>query len=213
MQIVIYGAAGRVGRRLLEQLLAAGHKVIAYDRNIEQWLDKAVVGHELQIVKGYLLDQKEVEKAMRGADIVFFTISGDREPGDITRSGGLKQVLAGMKATGVRRLLVLGDAILLDTDQGTMMGEQEDFPADRQAYASEHIKMFEQLSTSAVDWTLVCPEIVTDEEAARAYVTAINKQPAGYAAEISAGDLARFMVREMTSQEFLQQRVGIATAR
>jgi putative NADH-flavin reductase len=118
-----------------------------------------------------------------------------------------------MKATGVRRLLVLGDAILLDTDEGTMLGEQEDFPADRQAYASEHIKMFEQLSTSAVDWTLVCPETVTDEEAARAYVTAINKQPAGYAVEISAGDLARFMVREMTSQEFLQQRVGIATAR
>lgn len=213
MRVIIYGATGLVGRRLLEQLLAADHQVVAYDRNIEQWLDKSIIGHGLQIIKGYLLDEKEVEKAMRGADIICFTISGDREAGDITRSGGLKQVLAGMKVTGVRRLLVLGDAILLENEEGEMICAQEDFPADRHIYATEQLKMFEQLQASAVDWTMVCPATVTDGEAASAYSTAVNKLPMGYTASISAGDIARFLLREMIDKQFLHQRVGIAAVR
>lgn len=210
MQIVIYGAAGIVGRRLIDRLLAENHRVLAYDRNIEQWIDKSSLSQSFQIVKGYLLDRKEVEKSMQGADLVFFVLSGDREPGDISRSGGIKQVIASMNSTGLRRIIVLGDAILLDDETGHPICEQEDFPAERSAYATELMKMWEQLKASGLDWTLVCPVQVTDHPESSAYVTFTDISDAHDHPSVSAGDLSRMMVREMTENKFIRTRIGVA---
>lgn len=210
MQIVIYGAAGIVGRRLIDRLLAENHRVLAYDRNIEQWIDKSSLSQSFQIVKGYLLDRKEVEKSMQGADLVFFVLSGDREPGDISRSGGIKQVIASMNSTGLRRIIVLGDAILLDDETGHPICEQEDFPAERSAYATELMKMWEQLKASGLDWTLVCPVQVTDHPESSAYTTFNSFSLEEKRSSIFAGDLVRFMVREMNEKKYIRERIGIS---
>lgn len=211
MQIIVYGAAGIVGRRLIDRLLAEQHRVVAYDRNIDQWIDKSEYAPDFKMVKGYLLDRKTVEKSMQGTDIVFFVLSGDREPDDISRSGGMKQVLAAMTSQGIKRIMVLGDAILLDNEKGQPVCMQDDFPPERASYAGEQMKMWNQLKVSGLDWTLVCPVQVTDGPESVAYVTFSTFSSGESHRPITAGDLARFMVREMRENSFLQQRIGIAS--
>jgi putative NADH-flavin reductase len=210
MKIVVFGAAGVIGRRLIDQLLSQHHQVVAYDRNIDQWLDKSLEQDHIFVIKGYLLDRKEVEKAIRGTDAVFFLVSGEKEAGDISRSGGIKHVLNGMLTNRIRRIIVLGDAILLDNESGHPVCEQDDFPPERSAYASELLKMWQQLRDSEIDWTLVCPVEVTDLPESSAYISFNSFSLAEDRQSISAGDLVRFMVREMTEKKYIRERIGIA---
>ncbi|MCA6468675.1 MAG: SDR family oxidoreductase, partial [Chitinophagaceae bacterium] len=162
MKIVVFGAAGIIGRRLIDQLLSQHHQVVAYDRNINQWLDKSLEQDHIVVIKGYLLDRKEVEKAIRGTDVVFFLVSGEKEAGDISRSGGIRQVIAGMVATGVQRLLVLGDVLLLEDKEGKMIADKDDFPVEQSSYAEEYKKMWQQVQASPLQWTVVCPVQLID---------------------------------------------------
>lgn len=210
MKVVVFGAAGTIGRRLIDQLLSQHHQVVAYDRNIDQWLDKSLQQKELVIIKGYLLDRSGIEKAMRGADIVFFLVYGEKDAGDISRSGGIKHVLNGMLSNNIRRIIVLGDAILLDDATGHPVCEQDDSPPECSAYAVELLKMWQELIVSGIDWTLVCPVEVTDHPESAAYDTFYSLSSSVEPPSISAGDLSRFMMREMIQNQFLQQRIGIA---
>lgn len=212
MKVIVFGAAGIIGRRMIDQLLSQHHQVVAYDRNIDQWLDKSLEQEELVIIKGYLLDRKEVEKAIRGADVVFFLVSGEKEAGDISRSGGIRQVIAGMVASGVQRLLVLGDVLLLEDKEGTMIADRDDFPAEQSSYAEEFKKMWLQIQSSPLKWTVVCPVQLIDGPEEKAYITFQEYEIEKKHTPISIGDLCRFLIREMTNNEFIHQRVGIATS-
>ena len=212
MKVVIFGSSGSIGRRMIDMLLAQGHQVTVYDRNIEQWLDKSIEQDNLLVIKGYLLDKKEVENAIRGSHVVLFLVSGEREAGDISRSGGMRQVLAGMKANEVERLLVLGDAILLEDQDGTMIAERDDFPIERAVYAEEILKMWKQVQQAKLKWTMICPFEVADGPELKAYATFNEKITDVNPLPLSAGHLCRFIVREMTKNEFIHQRVGIVSA-
>ena len=212
MKVVIFGASGYIGRRMIDMLLLQGHQVTAYDRNIEQWLDKSIDHGNQLVIKGYLLDKKEVGKAIRGCQVVLFLVAGEREAGDVSRSGGMRQVLAGMRENKVDRLLVLGDALLLEDEEGKMIAERDDFPIERTAYAEENIKMWKQLQGAKLSWTMICPFQVTDGPESKAYITFKEKVNNQNIAPIVAGDLCRFIFREMTKNEFIHQKVGIISA-
>lgn len=212
MKVVIFGASGSIGRRLADQLLALHHQVLAYDRNVDHWLDKSMEKDDLVIIKGYLLDRHAVEKAICGSDIVFFLVSGEKEAGDISRSGGIRQVIAGMVATGVQRLLVLGDVLLLEDKEGKMIADKDDFPVELSSYAEEYKKMWQQVQASPLEWTVVCPVQLIDGPEEKAYITFREIEIEQNFAPTTSGDLCRFMIREMTNNEFIHQRVGVASS-
>ena len=212
MKVVIFGASGFIGRRLADQLLALHHQVLAYDRNVDHWLDKSMEKDDLVIIKGYLLDRHAVEKAIRGSDIVFFLVSGEKEAGDISRSGGIRQVIAGMVATGVQRLLVLGDVLLLEDKEGKMIADKDDFPVELSSYAEEYKKMWQQVQVSPLEWTVVCPVQLIDGPEEKAYITFREIEIEQNFTPTTSGDLCRFMIREMTNNEFIHQRVGVASS-
>lgn len=212
MKVVIFGASGSIGRRLADQLLALHHQVLAYDRNVDHWLDKSMEKDDLVIIKGYLLDRHAVEKAICGSDIVFFLVSGEKEAGDISRSGGIRQVIAGMVATGVQRLFVLGDVLLLEDKEGKMIADKDDFPVELSSYAEEYKKMWQQVQASPLEWTVVCPVQLIDGPEEKAYITFREIEIEQNFAPTTSGDLCRFMIREMTNNEFIHQRVGVASS-
>lgn len=212
MKVVIFGASGSIGRRLTDQLLELHHQVLAYDRNVDHLLDKSLEKDNLVIIKGYLLDRHSVEKAIRGSDIVFFLVSGEKEAGDISRSGGIRQVIAGMVATGVQRLLVLGDVLLLEDKEGKMIADKDDFPVELSSYAEEYKKMWQQVQVSPLEWTVVCPVQLIDGPEEKAYITFREIEIEQNFTPTTSGDLCRFMIREMTNNEFIHQRVGVASS-
>ena len=66
MKIVILGATGAVGSRLVQQALAAGHEVVAYVRNPQAIQPR----DSLSIVQGSLDDVQAMKSAFAGASAV-----------------------------------------------------------------------------------------------------------------------------------------------
>jgi putative NADH-flavin reductase len=67
MNVLVFGAAGRTGRKLLEQALQEGHAVTAFARDPT----KVKATHKnLHVVKGNILDFESVKAALKNQDVV-----------------------------------------------------------------------------------------------------------------------------------------------
>ncbi len=209
MQITIFGAAGLVGKRLCDQALALGWRVIAFDRKIEQWLDKEEVTPNLVVIKGYMMDATGVAKAIEGSSAVIMALTGNQESGDKSRSIGCKNIVAAMQEQKVQRLLVLGEYGVLPNESGGYLFENTEFPAELKELSQQYAQVWELLEKSAVKYMMVCTEKIVDSPEGRAYITSLNRVPDTGIPCIQAGDLARFLLREVTSNEWIGQRVGI----
>ena len=73
LNIVIYGATGEVGSRVVQEALDRGHRVTAVSRNPEQ----VEMQHDnLSVVKGDLLDKASVTEIVTGKDVVILSVRG-----------------------------------------------------------------------------------------------------------------------------------------
>jgi uncharacterized protein YbjT (DUF2867 family) len=80
MNLLIVGAAGRTGRHVVDQALAAGHHVTTYVRRPDA-LERR--DERLRVVAGDVLDIDSVRAAMAGQDAVISTLGstgGNRPP-------------------------------------------------------------------------------------------------------------------------------------
>jgi uncharacterized protein YbjT (DUF2867 family) len=77
--VAVFGATGKIGRHVVDQLLSAGHTVTAYVRNPS----KLAISHpNLTVVEGELDDRAGVARAVDGADAVISAL------GPTLRRGG-----------------------------------------------------------------------------------------------------------------------------
>ena len=209
MQITIFGAAGLVGKRLCDQALALGWRVIAFDRKIEQWLVKEEVTPNLEVIKGYMMDATGVAKAIQGSSAIFMVLTGNQESGDKSRIIGCKNILAAMQEQKVKRLLVLSEYGVLPNEMGGYLFENTEFPAELKELSLQYAQVWELLEKSDVQYTMVCTEKMLDEPEGRAYIISVNAMPDSRIPSIQAGDLARFLLREVIANEWIGKRVGI----
>jgi len=63
MKVVLFGASGMIGSRILEELLSRGHQVTAVVRNPEKVTAKGAT-----VVKGDVTDAASVAAAAKGAE-------------------------------------------------------------------------------------------------------------------------------------------------
>ena len=69
MKILVTGATGRIGKYLVAALLEEGEKVTVLVREPEK--AKELWGGSVQVVQGDIADKAAVEKAVKGADVVY----------------------------------------------------------------------------------------------------------------------------------------------
>jgi uncharacterized protein YbjT (DUF2867 family) len=109
MRIVVTGATGYVGGRLVPKLLERGHdvRVIARDRHR---LDDVPWRDSVEIVEGDLLDREAVAGAVRDRDVVYYLVHSMSSAGDFEKLE--RQVASTMaeeaRAAGVKRIVYLG---------------------------------------------------------------------------------------------------------
>jgi putative NADH-flavin reductase len=109
----------------------------------------------------------------------------------------------------VQRLLVLGEYGILPNESGGYLFEATEFPAELKEGSLQYAQVWELLQKSAVQYTMVCTENIVDAPEGKAYITALNTVPDSGIPGIQAGDLARFLLREVTANEWIGKRVGI----
>lgn len=206
MNIIIFGATGTVGRLLVAQALAAGHRVTAFARRAET-LD---LDHpQLDRRAGDVLDRDAVDAAVKGHDAALVTLGAGAR--GTVRAVGTGHVIAAMKRHGLSRLICqstlgAGDsrACLTFFWKYLMFGLLL-----RRAYA-DHQAQEALVEQSGLDWTIVRPAAFTDGPETTAYRHGFAATEKDLTLKISRADVAAFMLRQLEDDGYLHQAPGLS---
>jgi len=206
-KIIIFGASGRVGQRLVEYALAENYLVSAFVRK-ESRIN--ITNEKLRIVNGDVFHVKEVEKAVEGQDIVLSALSGrSTKPDYSVLSVGMKNIIAGMEKFGVRRILSVAGAGVLEDKEYGLRRNRPNYPEIFKLVSAENWKVYEFLQTTQIDWTMVCAPEMPNETRTGIYRTATEYLPDG-GRRISVEDVADFMLKNIKTETIFRKRIGIA---
>jgi putative NADH-flavin reductase len=154
MKIVLYGASGMIGSRILAEALARRHEVVAVVRNP----DKIAAQPNLTIVSGDATDAASIAATAAGADVAISAYSPGSDNSLLTTNA--YALLEGVARAGVPRLIVVGGAGSLEVAPGQLLVDSPDFPAVYHARATEQAKaldIFRASDASSLTWTFVSP--------------------------------------------------------
>lgn len=159
MQLVVFGATGNVGQRVVEEALRRGHEVVGVIRDPEavQSPDKRV-----RLVKGDATNANDVAKVARGADAVVSAISprpSARGLAAPSLAANSRALIKGLRDAGVKRVIYVGGASSLEVAPGKALADTPDFP---EMYREEAREGREALAiwrndAKGLDWTYLSP--------------------------------------------------------
>lgn len=152
MNVVLFGATGKSGSRLLQELVSRGHRVTAA---VRPGSTAAVPG--AQAVRPVDLGHSDqIAQAIRGADAVIHALAPPA--GDTDQLIGMTERLAdAVRRAGVPRLLMVGGAGGLEVAPGVSLIDSGHLPAPWLPIATSHVKALDVLRQSANDWTYLAP--------------------------------------------------------
>ncbi len=193
MKLVVFGATGGTGRRIVEAALAADHDVLAMARRPEA----IVLRDHLAVQPGDVLDPEAVASAIQGADAVLSAIgpSNSREPGTLL-SQGVANMLAGCARHGVRRFVFESGLMCSDgrglgvfsrlaiRAAGSLLGAMR---ADKRVAEAAIV-------ASPLDWVIVRPPALTDGAARGDYQHGVDARLNAFR-RMAHRDVAAFMLR------------------
>ncbi len=207
MRLFVLGATGGTGRALLEQARRRGHRVTAFVRSPR---NLGPAGEGLTVIGGDPRSADELRASLPGHDAVVSAL-GPRGLGPTTLvADSARSTVAAMQATGVRRLLVVGVAVLFE-DHGLLTAiARRTFLRN---VARDSAGMERVLRESGLDWTVARPPRLTDGGLTRAYGVAEGRMPPGARLTISRADVADFLLDEVESPAHVRQIVGLASVR
>lgn len=154
MKIALFGAGGMLGSRIAQEALDRGHELTAVSRDPQ----KLALQHpKLHKLRGDALDPASVTAAVLGQDAVIsaFGPGHHGDPQDVVRAA--RALTAGVKAAGVKRLLVVGGAGGLEVKPGLQLVDTPDFPAAWKPVALAHREALAVYRGADLDWTYLAP--------------------------------------------------------
>ncbi|MBB5066756.1 NAD(P)-dependent oxidoreductase [Granulicella mallensis] len=150
MNVVLYGATGNSGSRILKELVSRGHSVTAIARNTSK------IPTEVTAKQDDLSDVNTIASLISGASAV---ISAYNPPPDDTDAliGVTERQIAAVKKAGNIRLIVVGGAGSLEVAPGVTLLASGHLPAPYVPLATSHGKALDVLRASDINWTYFSP--------------------------------------------------------
>ena len=215
MRIVVLGATGNVGQRIVKEALSRGHEVVGVVRDpthVES-PDRRVT-----LVKGDATNPNDVARVAHRADAIVGAISprpnarGMPAPSLVDAA---RAIIAGAKKADVKRVIFVGGAGSLETAPGKRLLDSPDFPAPYKAEAMEGWNSLEVFRNegAGVDWTVISPaaEIAAGRRTGRYRATGDQFIPdAKGQSHISFEDYAVAVLDELEHRNHVGRRFGVA---
>jgi putative NADH-flavin reductase len=146
MKIALIGATGNAGTRILDELIRRDHTVTAIVRHPE----KVATHTQVTAKKGDVYDQTGLAALLRGHDAVISSVH-------FTASDPQKLIEA-VRASGVKRYLVVGGAGSLEVAPGKKLIDMPEFPAIYKAEAAAGGVFLDLLRPEKeLEWTFLSP--------------------------------------------------------
>lgn len=208
MKVAIFGATGMVGRAITKEALAKGYEVTVLTRDAGHVTEKSP---NLHIVVGDVMDPATTLRVVTGQDAVIQTLGiggkGDGKPTHLV-SSAMKVIMEQMEKAGVKRLIAIsvigaGDswrflpwiysAFILPVFQKWFVPIIDD-----------KNRMEKEIEASNLDWTIIRCTTVKDAPAT-GHVTVALDNGKRLKFHITAADMARFFVDQLTSGKYLRK--------
>jgi putative NADH-flavin reductase len=209
MKIGVIGAAGKAGRLIAAEANLRGHEVTAIVRD-----RKKIKNKDYHALEKDLFDLSPQD--LEGLDAVVSAFGtpfdGGNGEGHVSSMEHLIRVFEALPSV---RLLVVGGAGSLYTDETKKQRVIENIPPEWQGIPSNMAKAFEALKKSRVNWTYFSPAVTFDPAGPRLLKYTLGTDVAvhntGGESYISYADYAYAMVDEIENKKFSKTRFTAAS--
>ncbi len=205
MKIVVFGAAGGTGRNVVEQALAKGYEVTAFDLHLA---GLTIQNPKLTRVQGDIFATDQVEAATAGQDAVICAL-GVR-PGSTVPvcSKGTRHIIDAMQKLDVKRFVCQSAFVVAALD-----GEWREvpwllpvlplFPKVKKMFTDKVIQE-RYIKQSDLDWVIVRSARLTNGPRTGVYKAG---EPLAFRpnSRISRADIADFLLRQVVDDTYLHR--------
>lgn len=209
MNIFLFGATGGTGKEILIKLLEQKHQVFVLARNPEAL---NIANDNLKIIKGSIYNPETYQNELSKFNLVISALGTgtSRKPTDIYSKGG-QQVITAMQKANIKRLITLTAGAFDPTDPATrnFIVRYIVQPLFKNIYSD--MQKWETIleNSKDIDWTIIRPSRLLNGKEKGKYRVQQNHCPKG-GSKINRSDLADFVVKQISSDEYIHQKVAIA---
>lgn len=171
--IVVFGAGGRAGRRVVAEASARGHRVTAVVRDPGKYdpgTYTELAGDGVRVVAGDVLDADSVAAVATGHDAVVQAAGRMDVPAVDFFPVAARALIAGLGRAGVARLVLIGIGTCLEVEPGVPLYDMPGVDADARAFSLGHQVELDVLRADGdgLDWLVLAPPpVFLDAEAER----------------------------------------------
>ena len=212
MKILVIGAAGKTGEVIVEQAVGQGHTVTAFVHNAQEEAAKRFGEKGIRVIEGDVLHINALQSAMAGQEAVFDALGGHTPWKETTlETSAARNIIAAMKAHGVKRLLVVS-AIGVGDTKDLVPGWYEHLimPTLLRGAMKDKEAMEPEVEASGLEWTLVRPGHLVDGEVTGKVLT-FEPGQGQTAHKITRADVAAFLLQCLAEGTYKEQAVNIAS--
>ena len=206
MNVVIFGASGRVGSSLVEYCLEKNDSITACSRNLtnlERFSDKIIL-KELDVK-----NLNSVTQVINKDSIVYSCLSGrNSKPDYSVLSIGIQNMIQAMNQVGSKRIVIVaGAGILLDKEFG-LRRNRPNYPEIFKMVSAENLIVLDKLKNSNLEWSILCcPEMPYGERTGKYRIEVDYLPESGN--RISVQDVADAMLNITENKFYFQKKIGI----
>ncbi len=209
MQVTVFGASGKVGQLVVKQLLADGHRVVAFVHGHAPFEES----DHLKIRRGDIHNAPDVKAAIVGSEIVISTLgSWGTTTKDILGSA-MGTIIPAMKTQDITRIVSL-------TGSGAFAPQDRPSPIDKLSHTAfgliagsvlrdgeKHLRL---LDASDLDWTVIRSPAMRSFGPASYH---LNTKTPFALATVHRQAVVHAIVDQLTATDFLRQAPHIHSAK
>lgn len=212
-KIIVFGAGGHAGNRIVDEAVRAGHEVTAVVRDPSKYPD--LVGEKVEVLHGDVTSLDDVTSLGAGHDAAVSAVA--RMDIDATEfyTAAAGALIGGLRKAGVKRVVLIGIGTTLTGPDGVAVHDSEGFPPEARAFSLGHqaeLELFEQ-DGGELDWVILAPPpIVLDADAPRTgrYKLGGQQLIADAAPSFGYADLAVAVIAEIDKPQHNRQLTAIS---
>ena len=220
LQILVYGATGKIGTHVVEEALQRGHLVTAVSRDPSRIKKQ----HEnLTAVTGDLLDLQSIELLVEDKDIIIVSVRGmigeDKKPENALQYIATRNIVGQLRGVGggAARLIHVGGSGSLEVEPGVLYADKIPrvfLPKSLEHEIQGQILALEFLRTvNDIDWSYATPakNFTNGERTGEFRIggDVLMEDDRGKS-RISRADFAVALIDEAEKADHVQQRFSVA---
>lgn len=217
-KVLIYGASGRIGSRIVDEALRRGYQVTGVTRDAERLAEREA---EIIVETGDILDREATRERIRRHDAVIVSVGGppaDKDPANYIAAKAAESLIEVMESIGDDgpRLIFVGNLFTLIYEDGKSLLDLGRIETSHENYAmfyGHEIALARFRQSSGFQWTVATPpnglRLTGRTGKVRWGGDELVRDEGGAPSEISPEDFAFAIFEELAAGKYINRRFNV----